>query len=144
MSKGYIKLWRKSRDHHFWIEKRSRTKWEAWLDLVMMAAGTDTTRIHRGEEIQLQRGQLIISVRFLGERWKWSKDRTQNYLKYAAETAMISVQEQGHRITIVTITNYDIYNPNGTPIKDTDQDTDKDKYNKEELNVSVQLNSDHS
>ena len=55
---GYIKIWRKIKSHPYWKEPRTFSKFEAWMDLVMTAAGLDHNLYYRGQLIKLKRGLL--------------------------------------------------------------------------------------
>jgi hypothetical protein len=60
---GYIKIWRKIKSHAYWKEPREFSKFEAWIDLVMTAAGLDFEVPYRDQVIKLKRGQMIIAER---------------------------------------------------------------------------------
>ncbi len=56
------------------------TEREAWAWLISEAAYKPHQRRLGSAVVQLQRGQLGASVRFLAERWKWSKSRVDRFL----------------------------------------------------------------
>jgi len=111
MEKGYIKLWRKFKDHPFWREERKFSRAEAFLDLVMSANGTAKTVIFDGRPLLIRRGQLLTSERKLAERWRWSKTKTRVLLYYLQNSDHSIEVNSDHKKTVVTITNYNIYNP---------------------------------
>lgn len=98
------------------------------MDLVALAAGTNRQVIFRGEYINLKRGQLIMSERFLAARWKWDRGTVHRFLAFCLDERMIRYHRKNHRISIVTILNYRIYNPskrtNATTESTTDATTD--------------------
>jgi len=56
--------------------------------------------------VDLKRGQLCASVRFLAERWQWTPSKVERFLKRLKTEAMIETRcETG--INIITICNYD-------------------------------------
>ena len=144
MNRGFIKLARRAFDHYLWTENRSLSKFEAWLDLLQLAAHSPTKRIIRGHVIEIGRGEIVASLRYLGERWRWKKDKVASFLGLIESDQMIR-RSTRHTETIVTICNYDRYNDSsGTP-PDREPDTgqtdgrhppDKDKNCKNEKNYT--------
>ncbi len=109
MTFGYIPLSRKYFHHEFWNEKRIFHRSEAWLDLIRMASyqGERIAVDNRG--INLKRGELIASIRFLAHRWQWSVNRVQRFLKYLEKEGMIKKRiDQG--ISVISLCNYVRYN----------------------------------
>jgi len=57
------------------------------------------------------RGEFLISVRYLSEKWGWSKNTVQKFLTLLKAENMIGMRTAaGTQQTIVTICNYDTYN----------------------------------
>jgi DNA replication protein DnaD len=125
MEKGYVKLWRKFRDHPFWREERKFSRAEGFLDLVMSANGTDKTVIFDGSPLLIRRGQLLTSERKLAERWRWSKTKTRLLLFYLQNSDRSIEVNSDHKKTLITITNYNIYNPLTNTEKTTSPDDKK-------------------
>lgn len=123
MKRGYVKLWRKSLDDPLFKEKRVFSRWESWIDMIMQASGTDRkVKNVNGEGVFLKRGQFMSSERELAARWNWSKGKTSRFMeKLKMGRGMgrrISVkvdhrysQKMGQPKSIITITNYNKYNP---------------------------------
>lgn len=122
MKRGYIKLWRKIWDNSFWREKRVFSRLEAWLDMCMMASGTDkVVKNVDGQDVFLKRGQFLSSERELAKRWNWSKSKTHRFMEslqvdrgsdrpISVEVDRRYSQKMGQPKSIVTITNYGRYN----------------------------------
>jgi len=116
---AFLKLDRKIFEHPFWNENREYSKFEAWLDLVKSAQIEKSSVMYNGQVIELQRGELWASIRYLSQRWSWGNQKVRTYLKLLAELRQIT-----HRITqgqtIITLLNFSIYNDtqgnNNTPI----------------------------
>lgn len=123
MSRGFIKLARKTFHHYLWNEKRPFSKFEAWLDLLQLAAHCPTKRIIRGHLIEIGRGEIIASLRYLGERWNWKKDKVAAFLTTIEGDQMIrrSTRQQE---SVVTLCNYEHYNGCGDTESDSKPDTD--------------------
>jgi hypothetical protein len=129
---GFIRLSRKYFEHNLWNEVRIFSPAEAWLDLIASARFESEPEklLIRMKMIKINRGELRASTRFLARRWSWSKDKVSRFLKLLVEDTMIS-REMRHGESIITILNYNKFNPisldscdNG---KDTSNDTNKDK-----------------
>jgi len=121
MSNGYIKIWRKIKLHDFWQDKRVFSRFEAWVDLMMLAVGIDKSLFFRDESIEVKRGSLVTSERILGERWKWGRKKVRIFLNFCSKERMINVQKRAHRYTYITILNYRRYNPPRTTEDTTEE-----------------------
>lgn len=127
--KGYIKLHRKIRNHEFWPgikEKRAYSDFEAWIDLLLSAAGLPHKIVYRDQVISLKRGQLAVSIRKLGERWGWSKDRVHRSLQLMIRMNEIRYHTLRQRLSIISIVKYNTYNPLPVEYKDAGKDAGKD------------------
>jgi hypothetical protein len=106
---SYIKLNRKFFDNFLWKEARQYSKAEAWLDLISSARFEASTELVNGHAIEVQRGEIPASRRFLEERWKWGNTKVTNFLKMLRREGMIT-QRMVHGITVIVLVNYDFYN----------------------------------
>lgn len=113
-NKGYIPINRKFFDHLFWKEKRTFSKSEAWLDLIASARFEESqaTELIGGRLVSWTKGQLPISLRYLSERWIWSKSKVDGFLKLLEGESMV-IRKDVNGQTILTLCNYTIYNKNG-------------------------------
>lgn len=115
MENGYIRLSRRFFSNIMWNEARTFSGCEAWLDLIQSARFDATPRKVSigGREVSYSRGQYPASIRFLSKRWKWSEKKVRSFLKHLKKEGMIAVEcTQG--VNIITLCNYDEYNPLGT------------------------------
>lgn len=111
----FLMLSRKFFSHPFWEEKRTYSKAEAWLDMVSMAAFAECKRLIGSTMIMVPRGGIVASVRYLSDRWKWSKCKVGTFLDLLRDEGMIRT-ETGQGITLILLCKYDEYNtPNRTP-----------------------------
>ncbi|RME97719.1 MAG: hypothetical protein D6773_15405 [Alphaproteobacteria bacterium] len=115
---------------------------EAWLWLVSEAAWKPTQKEIGGKIVTLQRGQLAHSLRFMAHNWKWSKSKVDRYIYRLKTGTMIDV-EPGHSAMLITICNYEKYQPSLKIERDTsgtraghERDTNRDKLEKDN-NYSV-------
>lgn len=86
--KGWIKLWRSEMDNPlYWSEKF--TKWQAWIDLCMLADDNETVK---------------TSLEALKIRWKWgSKETVARYLRTLNETDNVTVISTPNKGTLIRI-----------------------------------------
>lgn len=93
------------------------TEREAWMWLISEAAWKPRTRRLGNFVVSLQRGQVAVSVRYLAERWQWSKSAVDRYLARLKKRDMIGTVG-GTGVNVITICKYDTYQrvslPDGT------------------------------
>jgi hypothetical protein len=124
---GHIKLSRKVFDAEhgdpWWNEKRERTKWEAWVDVIQLAAFQPRRYVTRFGPVDLERGEFVASLRWLADRWKWSIKRVRGWLAVGTKQARLRAQRETDAGTVYLIVKYDMYQsaglgvgtPQGTP-----------------------------
>ncbi|PEL12689.1 DnaD domain-containing protein [Bacillus sp. AFS017336] len=105
---GWISLHRKVRDHWLFEEKRSFSRFEAWVDLLMEVNHQDNKVLLGNELIDVKRGQKITSMDQLAKRWGWGKTKTYKFVKLLESEQMITIKTNTKR-TVITIVNYDFY-----------------------------------
>lgn len=112
---GYIALYRDAFDHPM-LEDADRFR--AWFWLVANAAWKPTTARIKGETVELERGELSFSQRFLAEKWSMSKSRVDRFLADLRREGMIETRTKngasddhkaGQGQSIIKICNYDKY-----------------------------------
>lgn len=102
---GWIKIYRDLQDH--WLaQDMEKLGW--WVDLLLSATHKDTKLLIGGQLIELKKGQLRASSTYLAERWGKAKRTIQKFLDLLESDRMIS-RESSHKITIITICNYESY-----------------------------------
>ena len=109
---GFIRLSRKFFKHPFWTEDRTRSLAEAWLDLIRSARFEVAPEklIVKMKTVTINRGELRASQRFLSKRWNWSVGKVNRFMNLLEDEGMIERRKE-HSETIVSIANYDYYNP---------------------------------
>ena len=70
------------------------TEREAFMWLVSEAAWKDHARRGSAGRIELKRGEVCHSVRFMAEAWKWSKSRVDRFMKRAILRGMLSCENR--------------------------------------------------
>ena len=95
-----------------------------WLQLIGWANDRDRTVMFNGETVQLKRGQLAWSLRRLEKEWDRSPEWVSKYLAWLRERDMIRV-DSTRRGTIITLQNYDAYQPKPSTEPSTEQVTEQ-------------------
>ena len=124
MEEGFLRLSRRFFSNEMWKVAREFSECEAWLDLIQSArfdaTGEAYSELIGGREISYSRGQYPASISFLMKRWKWSEKKVRYFLSKLKKKGMITTcNQQG--MTVITLCNYDEYNP----VKDKPKDKDK-------------------
>lgn len=106
---GYYAVYRGVFDHPLFA-REPYTEGQAWVWLMGEAAWQPRrVRVGRGV-FSLDRGQCAFALRFLAEKWQWSVSRVRGFLQRLVADAMISVNPT-RDATLITICNYDEYQP---------------------------------
>ncbi|WP_242730359.1 hypothetical protein [Bacillus altitudinis] len=141
MATGWIKLHRAIRNHWLYEEDRTFSRYEAWLDLLMMANHTDAKVTLGLEIVEVPEGSFITSELKLMARWKWGKVKTRNFLKLLEDDGMI-IKKSDRKKTTITICNYSVYQEKemkNRPHADHEQTTSRPRAdtNKNEKNLRI-------
>lgn len=109
---GYILLFKQMQDNWLWTDKPF-ARGQAWIDLLLMANFKDGTMVCKGTIVEIGRGQVFRTVKFLSERWGWSIKKTKNFLHLLESQEMVSLEglPQGTRITIEKYNDYQLEGP---------------------------------
>ena len=118
--RAHIKVSRRFfEEDSWWSEPRRFSKAEAWIDCIQLASWKPR-RFAIGLEVEhLRRGEFMASLRFLGQRWRWSKSAVERFLAVLEKAGRIAGQRVGQGGTVYLLVNYDWYQgserPSGTP-----------------------------
>lgn len=88
----------------------------AWLDLCHLTQKEDTVRVVKMRPTKVRRGEFLASVRFLAERWGWSKSRVQRFLDLLKSPEVGKLEEvaSGHSGTVYRVKSHEAYALRGT------------------------------
>jgi len=108
---GYIPLFRRFLDSELWLEKRKFSRAEAWIDLLFMARyGEEPIEIiDRGEHIQINKGEILTSIKTLAKRWSRSETWVRALLEHLESKGSIKKHTKKNRRTIISIVNSTYY-----------------------------------
>lgn len=132
---AFIKLDRKYFDNFLWNEARVYSKAEAWLDLIQMARFEASTEFVNGKLIEVQRGEIPASRRFLELRWQWGSSKVSNFLKLLVSQGMITTKQTSGQ-TVISLCKYKDYND----VQTTKQTTDEPQANHRQTTDEPQAN----
>lgn len=108
MQKGFLFQPRKFFEGKLWQEPRTYSKAEAWLDIIQMASFQQSSRLIGMRLVDLPRGSVGVSIRFLASRWRWSHTKVLKFLSLMeSEQAIERKTEQG--LTVIYLLNYEEY-----------------------------------
>lgn len=116
MNEGWICLHRSIQDHWMWKDE-PYDKARAWIDLLLLANYEDKKTSYKGEIITCHRGDVNYSVKYLAERWCWSRHKVSDFLNALEKDGMVVQKRTVHR-TVITIVNYSAYQDNEDSKKD--------------------------
>lgn len=99
----------------WWNEPREFSRWEAWQDMIQSAAYKAHRRtLSGGFTVSLQRGETPPrSVRYLANRWSWSRKKVERFLATAAEASRFRRHQRTPIGDTYLIVKYDVYQPRG-------------------------------
>lgn len=115
----------------------------AWVWLIREAAWKPrTVRLGRAV-LDLDRGECVVSTRFLATRWKWSESRVRRYLKRLEKHGLIGMKTDAlaTRINICKYKDYQLGEEGGDA--EATQHRRSSDANKKELNTLKELKKEN-
>ncbi|HEA4010140.1 TPA: DnaD domain-containing protein [Staphylococcus aureus] len=105
---GWISIDRSIQNHWLFKEKRTFSKFEAWIYL-LMEANHSKAKVPIGNQIvTVERGQRLTSILTLSDLFNWSRFKVKTFLDLLESDGMLEVKTTS-KYTIITIVNYDFY-----------------------------------
>lgn len=105
---GWIKIHRCITDHWIYTEKRSFSKFEAWLDILVTVNYADADVLIKGKIYKVKRGQSILSMDSWANRWNWDKSKVRRFFTLLEKDNMVIVKSD-NKTTHLTVCNYESY-----------------------------------
>ena len=106
-AKGYVALYRSIRDSWVW-KCKAYSNFQAFVDLILLCNYEDGKSMVNARIIEVKRGSFVTSFRFLCDRWGWSNKKLALFLSELEKDGTI-IKESDSTKTVITLTNYDIY-----------------------------------
>ncbi|HDL0558431.1 TPA: DnaD domain-containing protein [Staphylococcus aureus] len=105
---GWISIDRSIQNHWPFKEKRTFSKFEAWIYL-LMEANHSKAKVPIGNQIvTVERGQRLTSILTLSDLFNWSRFKVKTFLDLLESDGMLEVKTTS-KYTLITIVNYDFY-----------------------------------
>lgn len=105
MDSGWISLHRKIRDNWIWDDPE---KLRAWIDILLMVNHEDRQIPFDGHIVTIHKGQRLTSLQKLSERWGWSRNRVDRFLRLLDEAGMVTANRTPNG-TVLTVINWAFY-----------------------------------
>lgn len=105
---GWISIDRSIQNHWLFKEKRTFSKFEAWIYL-LMEANHSKAKVPIGNQIlTVERGQRLTSILTLSDLFNWSRFKVKTFLDLLESDGMLEVKTTS-KYALITIVNYDFY-----------------------------------
>ncbi|MBG3493966.1 DnaD domain-containing protein [Staphylococcus aureus] len=105
---GWISIDRSIQNHWLFKGKRTFSKFEAWIYL-LMEANHSKAKVPIGNQIvTVERGQRLTSILTLSDLFNWSRFKVKTFLDLLESDGMLEVKTTS-KYTLITIVNYDFY-----------------------------------
>lgn len=107
---GWIKVHRKVTEH--WLySAEPYDKFHAWMDLLLLCNRSPAKMMIDGKLMDVDSGELVTSIRFLCDRWKWSNTKVKRYLDTLQSDGMLSVKSDSKktRLRVLHYAKYQAY-----------------------------------
>jgi len=119
MDKGYVKLWRKSL-HDGWI--RNHTVWIFWTYCLLKATHREYDAMIGAQTIHLTPGQFVFGLCRAADETGLSIQKIRTAIHYLEQSQNLT-SKTTNKYSVITITNWDIYQESETDNQQTDQQT---------------------
>jgi hypothetical protein len=106
--RGVFAIDRGAWEHDFLADPQPFSRREAWFWIVSEAAWKKHRRRILGRPIDVQRGQLAASYRFIASKWQWSEARVRRFVRGLISEGMVDAKTDAG-LTVITVCNYDRY-----------------------------------
>lgn len=108
---GFIPLAKQIQNHWLWTDKPF-ARGQAWIDLLLMANFEDRQIISKGVIVEVERGQVFRTIKFLAERWGWTPKKVRKFIEALEGQQMVTSKGLSNG-TLITIENYTKWNDSG-------------------------------
>ncbi|HGZ2758498.1 TPA: DnaD domain protein [Staphylococcus aureus] len=105
---GWISIDRSIQNHWLFKEKRTFSKFEAWIYLLMEANHSEAKVPIVNQIVTVERGQRLTSILTLSDLFNWSRFKVKTFLDLLESDGMLEVKTTS-KYTLITIVNYDFY-----------------------------------
>jgi len=104
---GWIRLYRKSIENQLYFSEPF-TRWQAWMDMCIIANHKPGWFIKRGIRVDVGVGQIGWDLENLAKRWKWSRGKVERFFCMLENDGQI-IRQKSNVTTLISICNYGKY-----------------------------------
>lgn len=104
MGKGWISIHRQLRDNWMWSDKPF-AKGQAWIDLLLRATHSKQSACVCNQIIEIEKGQILTSIKALSEDWGWSRKKVANLLQTLTKRGKTHIKSTS-KYTLITIVKW--------------------------------------
>ena len=104
--KGYVVMWRSAWDNALFHERANNIS--AWMYLIAHANYKNSAISTSGGVVNVERGQLHTTIRFLALVFQWDPKTVMRFLQKLEKAGMVTQNKSPHG-TLLTIVNYNKY-----------------------------------
>lgn len=97
---GWVGLYRSINTHWIYPHDRPFTKYEAWVDLILMVNHSEKDVFSGEDLVKCKRGETITSQKKLMLRWSWSKSKLIKFLEVLKKDSMLTYKSDSKKTTI--------------------------------------------
>lgn len=116
LDNGWIKIYRKIRCNWIW---QNPEYLKAWIDLLLMVNHEEKQIYFNGHVITIGKGQKLTSLAKLADRWKWTRNRVDRFLRLLDEAEMVTANRTPNG-TLLTVEKYGFYQTSWDSYEATD------------------------
>lgn len=106
LDQGWIKLYRSIEESAIWSDP---LRLKAWIWILLHANYEDKDWFKSGQLVKIKKGQLVTSLRHLGEAWGCSPPIARKILEQLTTLNMISFDTSSKRFTLLTVVKYGFF-----------------------------------
>ncbi len=106
-----------------------------------MSAYEPHKRMIAGELVEIPRGAVVASERFLSTRWEWSRSKVRSFLSVLSSDGMVKIEagKKDQQNTTIFLCNYEKHNPQKDQQKTTKEPVkDQSKTSEEPLKDQIE------
>lgn len=105
---GYVKLHRSILKHWLWNGPEPKSRFEAFVYLILMAEHDDEKKLIGGQLVEIKRGEIAIKQRDLALELRWHRSKIKNFLTLLSKDGIATINSN-KKYTLIALNNYDKY-----------------------------------
>lgn len=109
MDEAFVPVARKFFHGDLWKEGREFSRAEAWLYMIASASYAPEAKLIEGRCVNLRRGELAASQRYLAQKWTWSKSKVARFLENLTAAGRVRTRNEPG-LNVITLCNYERFN----------------------------------